>query len=120
MTKSYRLFFINSNLINEKIILLFAFSFIKLLYAQYPIKRVLVDSSTKKTISYTTIKILGSKIGTYSDGSGIFTILINPKDTILITSIGYYPQRLTGKESGHERYSAFTKRSSAIIKRKMI
>lgn len=68
------------------------------LFGQQAIK--VIDRSTNLPVSYTTIKILNSALGTIATAEGIFALHINPGDSVLFTCAGYGDTILIGKEIG--------------------
>lgn len=63
-----------------------------------------VDRSTNLPVSYATIKILNSALGTIATAEGLFSLQINSGDSVLITCAGYADTILTGKEIGKMIY----------------
>lgn len=51
-----------------------------------------LTADSSKTIPFTTIRIMGSSRGTYSDMQGYFSFVAKRSDVILFTCIGYEPR----------------------------
>jgi len=50
----------------------------------------LLDMGTEKPVPYASVRVLGTKRGVVADSNGFFSIVISQKDTLKISSIGYY------------------------------
>lgn len=50
----------------------------------------LVDMVTQKPVPYAAVRILGTNKGVTADSNGFFTLVITQKDTLKISSLGYY------------------------------
>lgn len=81
----------------KKLLLLFFLFLCHLqINAQTIIKGKVIDAETKTELPYTNIGILGTAIGTVSDGDGDFTLEINDtkylKDRLMFSFLGYEDQ----------------------------
>lgn len=63
------------------------------------VRAKIVESQTKKAVSFARIINKSRHIGVYSDTLGIFTIQAYATDTILVSSIGYYPASIKVADS---------------------
>ena len=52
---------------------------------------ILVNRKTNLPIPFATVKLLHTKSGSYSDEKGIFNLVCNATDTLLITSVEFVP-----------------------------
>lgn len=59
---------------------------------------IIVDRETGKPVSYATVKVLNTRFGQVASGSGEFSLLISPGDSVLISSVGYRDTVLTEKD----------------------
>lgn len=70
------------------------------LSAQAQQKRTVIDGATMKPIPYATVKILRTEFGQIATANGEFELRIQPKDSVLISSVGYNDQILMGHDIG--------------------
>lgn len=75
----------------------------------------LVDETSGKSVPYAAVFNLRTKKGFAADSSGFFTTVISAKDTLRITSIGYY-ERLYVKEPfrTNNYYAVLTMKSKLV------
>jgi len=55
----------------------------------------LMDLNTGKPVPYATIRFSGTKRGLTADSNGFFSVVITQRDTLRISSIGYYDMQYT-------------------------
>ena len=82
------------------LLLLFQF---EITIAQEPVRK-LFDKQTNLPVSFATIKVLNSPKGTIAGEDGNFQLKIEPSDSVLITSVGYYSIILSGKNISTKLY----------------
>ena len=83
------------------------------------ISGVVINEKNGKTIEYANIGIVGRNIGTVSDYQGKFTIDINSQfdnDTLLVSSIGYFPKEIKVSELRNENIKVALKEKVYEIK----
>lgn len=81
-------------------ILLFCISYLNdNLYSQtVSIKSIIIDNNTSLPLAYVNIYVLGTNKGIYSNESGIFTINIEEKDSLIISHLGYKNLKISTKK----------------------
>jgi hypothetical protein len=67
-------------------------------------KRVVFDATTNNPIPFATIKVINKPKGTFANANGEFTLNVETNDTVLITSVGYKPKTIPGKEISSSVY----------------
>jgi hypothetical protein len=78
---------------------LFLFLFLFLSSARSQERRgIIVDRETGKPVSYATVKVLNTRFGQVASGSGEFSLVISPGDSVLISSVGYRDTILAEKD----------------------
>ncbi len=83
------------------------------------ISGVVINEKNGETIEYANIGIVGRNIGTVSDYQGKFTIDINSQfdnDTLLVSSIGYFPKEIKVSELRNENIKVALKEKVYEIK----
>ena len=58
-------------------------------FSQKLIKGIVVDSASFANLPDVNVKVKGTNRGTYTNASGIFTIVASEKDTLIFSSIGF-------------------------------
>lgn len=78
-----------------------------MLYAQEPVRGIVVDSASLHALPFVNIQVKNSAKGTTSDEKGAFTITALPADTLVFTLVGYETLELplAGYEAGMIRLS---------------
>ena len=81
------------------------------LYAQdvpreYPVRVAfrLTDAGTGKPVPYASVRILGTRRGLAADSNGFFSLVISQRDSLKISSIGYFDVIYTKRPEKHTSY----------------
>ena len=72
----------------------------------YPVRVAirLLDMGSGKPVPYASVRILGSSKGLSADSNGFFSLVISQRDTLRISSIGYFDLLYTKKP---EKYTSY-------------
>ena len=55
--------------------------------------QVVTDAISRRGIPYATIKVVNKPTGTYADSTGLFKIITDESDSLLVTCVGFQPKK---------------------------
>jgi hypothetical protein len=64
----------------------------------------LSDAGSGKPVPYASVRLMGTRKGIAADSNGFFSMVISQKDTLKISSIGYYDVIYTKRPEKHTSY----------------
>jgi hypothetical protein len=81
------------------LLFLMVFSHIHLFAQEARYKGRIMDAKTKMPVEYAHIMNYSQRMNAYSDSSGLFSLPVNPGDTLVLSAVGYYFRKIVATDS---------------------